>query len=183
MCWKGGRVVRQGHLVSIKSNFRAALSPQRRAVIRDKRGPLRDVGASARRAHPAPHLAATLPVARSLQGVGLSHPVALRALAPLRAGSRGGAAERLRAGLAVELLSHVRQPSARSRTPLTIRTEVGSRNSARAPSPHGCAFGSGFIVGSCGATHRCVPLSCSSRAPAQCACRVGGRAACPPSRP
>ena len=107
---------------------RAALSPQRRAVIRDKRGTLRDVGASARRAHPAPHLAATLPMARSLQGVGLSRPEALRAFAPLRAGAWGNAARRLRAGLAVQLLRHTRQPYARSRTSLAIRTEIGSRD-------------------------------------------------------
>lgn len=124
MCWKGGHVVRQGHLVSIKSNFRAARSPQHRAMIRDKRGTLRGVGACARRAHPAPHHAATLPMARSLHGVGLSRPVALRALAPLRAGACSEAAGRLRTGLAVQLLRRTRQPSARSRTPLAIRTRV-----------------------------------------------------------
>lgn len=107
--------------------LRAARSPQRRAVIRDKRGTLRDVGACARRAHPAPHLAATLPMARSLQGVGLSHPGALRAFAPLRAGAWGNGTCSETAQQFLADPCHTRQPYARSRTPLTIRTEVGSR--------------------------------------------------------
>lgn len=92
-------------------NFRAARSPQRRSV-----------GACARRAHPAPHLAATSPMARSLQGAGLSRPGALRALAPLRAGSWGNGTC---SETALPFLADpcpTRQPSARSRTPLAIRT-------------------------------------------------------------
>lgn len=105
-------------------NFRAARSPQRRAMIRDKRGTLRGLGACARRAHPAPHLAATSPMARSLQGVGLSRPWALRALAPLRAGAWGNGTC---SETALPFLADpcpTRQPSARSRTPLAIRTRV-----------------------------------------------------------
>lgn len=104
--------------------LRAALSPQRRFVICAERRALRGVGASARRAHPALQPSAASPTGQQLKDAGLSHPGALRAFAPLRAGSRGGTAERQRTSLAVQLYPLARQPSAGSRTPLTIRTRV-----------------------------------------------------------
>ena len=103
-------------------NSRAALSPQRRFVICAKRRQLRGVGASARRAHPALQPSAAFPSGQQLKDAGLSRPGALRAFAPLRAGSWGNGTC---SETALPFLADpcpTRQPFARSRTPLAIRT-------------------------------------------------------------
>lgn len=98
-----------------------------------------------------------------------------------RCGQARGATERARKRHCRS--SPIRAPLVSPPRARALRLPSGPRSSARAPSPHGSAFGRGLVVRCIGATPGCVPRACCSHAPAQGACRVGGRAACPPSRP
>lgn len=168
MCWKGGRVVRRDHLVCAGSTFAPRVAPNAEAW-----GHVRGVPTPPHTLQP-PRLQLGRCKVRGFPALGRS------ARSP-RCGQARGATERARKRLCRS--SPIRAPLVSPPRDRALRLPSGLRSSARAPSPHGSAFGSGFIVGSWGATHGCVLPSCSSRATAQRACRVGGRAGCPPSHP